>query len=525
MALGNKEQRHDSLNSPNVTQTALGPGKHEQSAQASDLGNFQDADEALQAVGNSSDAGEIDIDEELKTRLLRKIDLHIMPMMCIVYGLSHLDKTTLSYASIMGLETDLNLTKSNYQWLGSIFYIGYLGFEYPTSRLLQRLPLAKYSAFNIILWGLTLSCTAATSNFAGIASVRLLLGMFEAAVTPGFVLFTSQWYTKKEQGLRTGIWCSFNGFANVLGGLVAYGVAQGPFGRSVALAGWKIVFLVWGLITMVMGIIFLLVMPDSPLKTRFLRGSEGRLVIERTRHNQQGIGNKHFKMYQVKEAFADPQTWAFVMFALLWDIPNGGISTFFSQLIVSFGFTAEQSLLYSCPAGVIAAIAILLSGYFGDRFGQRILISSFGLLVSIVGMVLIVALPLTYKGGRLAGYYMVQVSTVSLVALLSLIASNVAGHTKKTTVAALFLIAYCAGNIIGPQIFNARESPRFRSAEITILVCWTVCVLDLGFIRWYYQKQNHKKLAVRAAAEYVKVENSQWLDLTDRENPELIYTL
>ena len=288
MALGNKEQRHDSLNSPNVTQTALGPGKHEQSAQASDLGNFQDADEALQAVGNSSDAGEIDIDEELKTRLLRKIDLHIMPMMCIVYGLSHLDKTTLSYASIMGLETDLNLTKSNYQWLGSIFYIGYLGFEYPTSRLLQRLPLAKYSAFNIILWGLTLSCTAATSNFAGIASVRLLLGMFEAAVTPGFVLFTSQWYTKKEQGLRTGIWCSFNGFANVLGGLVAYGVAQGPFGRSVALAGWKIVFLVWGLITMVMGIIFLLVMPDSPLKTRFLRGSEGRLVIERTRHNQQG---------------------------------------------------------------------------------------------------------------------------------------------------------------------------------------------------------------------------------------------
>ena len=68
-------------------------------------------------------------------------------------------------------------------------------------------------------------------------------------------------------------------------------------------------------------------------------------------------------------------------------------------------------------------------------------------------MVLIVALPLTYKGGRLAGYYMVQVSTVSLVALLSLIASNVAGHTKKTTVAALFLIAYCAGNIIGSAFF------------------------------------------------------------------------
>ena len=288
MAAHKKEEQHDSLNSLKVIQTASGTDKYEQSTQASDLGNLQDADEALQVVRNSGDAEEIAIDEELKTRLLRKIDLHIMPIMCVVYGLNYLDKTTLSYASIMGLETDLNLTKNNYQWLGSIFYFGYLGFEYPTSRLLQRLPLAKYSAFNIILWGLTLSCTAATSNFAGIASVRLILGIFEAAVTPGFVLFTSQWYTKKEQGFRTGIWFSFNGFSHILGGLVAYGVARGTFGRSVALAGWKIIFLVWGLTTMVTGIIFLFVMPDSPLKARFLRDSERRLVIERTRHNQQG---------------------------------------------------------------------------------------------------------------------------------------------------------------------------------------------------------------------------------------------
>ena len=115
--------------------------------------------------------------------------------------------------------------------------------------------------------------------------------------------------------------------------------------------------------------------------------------------------------------------------------------------------TFIQSLLYGCPAGTIAAIAILVSGYFGDRFGQRILISSFGLLIAISGMILIVALPLTNNGGRLAGYYMAQVATVSLVALLSLIASNVAGYTKKTTVAALFLIAYCAGNIIGSAFF------------------------------------------------------------------------
>ena len=69
---------------------------------------------------------------------------------------------------------------------------GYLGWEYPAARLLQRLPLAKYSAFCIIAWGLVLCCFAAVKNFSGAVAVRFFLGMLEASVTPGFALFTSQ---------------------------------------------------------------------------------------------------------------------------------------------------------------------------------------------------------------------------------------------------------------------------------------------------------------------------------------------
>jgi ACS family allantoate permease-like MFS transporter len=72
-----------------------------------------------------------------------------------------------------------------------------------------------------------------------------------------------------------------------------------------------------------------------------------------------------------------------------------------------------------------------------------------GVVTAIVGMVLIVALPLSDNIGRLIGYYMTQASPTGFVALLSLISSNVAGYTKKTTVAALYLIGYCTGNIIG----------------------------------------------------------------------------
>lgn len=111
----------------------------------------------------------------------------------------------------MGFKKDIGLKGDNYQWLGSMFYIGieallstiehepgaysstgYLAWEYPTNRLLQRLPLAKYSSVCIIMWGLTLCCMAAVKNFAGAVVVRFFLGVFEAAVTPGFALFTSQ---------------------------------------------------------------------------------------------------------------------------------------------------------------------------------------------------------------------------------------------------------------------------------------------------------------------------------------------
>ena len=79
--------------------------------------------------------------------------------------------------------------------------------------------MAKYSAGCIILWGAVLACFAAVQSFGGAVAIRFFLGLLEAAVTPGFALLTSQYYTIKEQGLRTGIWFSFNGVAQIVGAI------------------------------------------------------------------------------------------------------------------------------------------------------------------------------------------------------------------------------------------------------------------------------------------------------------------
>jgi hypothetical protein len=91
------------------------------------LKHSHDADEAMKAF----ESGEIiEIDEATNKRLLKIIDRNLIPLMCFVYGLNYLDKTTLSYASVMGIKKDINLVGDDYQWLGSMFYFGYLGWEY-----------------------------------------------------------------------------------------------------------------------------------------------------------------------------------------------------------------------------------------------------------------------------------------------------------------------------------------------------------------------------------------------------------
>lgn len=121
-------------------------------------------------------------------------------------------------------------------------------------------------------------------------------------------------------------------------------------------------------------------------------------------------------------------------------------------------------------------VALLLNGYMGHITNQRILCSLGGLVAALVGTVLIVALPETNNVGRLIGYYLTQASPTAFVALLAMVSSNVAGYTKKTTVAALYLIGYCAGNIIGiyttkPMITTVAANTLIRSPNLPTRRC------------------------------------------------------
>jgi sugar phosphate permease len=136
---------------------------------------------------------ELIADKDMNKRLVRKIDLIILPMLAGTYMLQYIDKSALAYSAVFDLFTDTGISQDQYSWLASIFYFAYLAAEYPWSYLAQKTSLAKVVSGCVMSWGVVLMTTAACKNFAGLAVCRFLLGVFEAPITPCFMMIISMW--------------------------------------------------------------------------------------------------------------------------------------------------------------------------------------------------------------------------------------------------------------------------------------------------------------------------------------------
>lgn len=138
-------------------------------------------DKAAQFLKQANQANIIVTPSE-NARVLRKIDLHLLPIILFVYCLQSLDKTTLSYASVFGLIDDTHLEGQEFSWLGSVVYVAQLVFQPLVAYALVKLPVGKFCATMVFCWGAVLCGMTAAKNFGGLMAARLLLGAFEASV-------------------------------------------------------------------------------------------------------------------------------------------------------------------------------------------------------------------------------------------------------------------------------------------------------------------------------------------------------
>ncbi|KAF2092067.1 MFS transporter [Saccharata proteae CBS 121410] len=452
-------------------------------------------------------------------RLVRKIDWMILPYLCVCYAFFYIDKTTLSYAAIFGIRDDLHLVGTDYNWLSSIFYFGFLAWAFPTNFLLQRLPVGKYLGFNVFLWGALLMCQAGAKNFGTLAAIRALSGAAEACSDPAFMLITSMWYTRRQQPVRIGIWYAANGFGVALGGLLGYGIGQ----IRGSLQSWRYEFLIIGAGCAVWGIVIFTFLPDSPVTAPRLTTRERRIAVERLRNNQTGVENKTLKPYQIVEAFTDPKTYLFFLIGVVSNSPNGGISNFGTIIIKGFGFSTLVTTLLQVPYGAIITLSILSCVFLNDHFATQLNKNTrcyfifLYLIPNIAGSFGLRYVPQSHQIARLWCYYLTGPYNGAFVLILSLSTGNTAGHTKKVVSNAILFLGYCTGNIAGPFFYKTDQAPTYPLGIWSMIVSNLLEVVLVVILRLLLSREN-KRRDEKYGSTRPDLDATAFGDMTDWEN-------
>ncbi|GAA5991234.1 hypothetical protein JCM11641_004028 [Rhodosporidiobolus odoratus] len=490
-------------------------------------------------------------DEELRRtekRLVRKLDMILMPILLVSFGLQYWDKAVFGNAAVFGLLKDLDLSTTHinpetgkavvstlrYSNATAAFYYSYIVAVLPFAILLQRMPLVKTLSLIIFLWGITAILTVVCHSYEGIVVQRVFLGMLECAISPGFVMITNMWYRKKEQAARLGIWYSATGLASAFSGVVNYGL------------GSYMYYFAGGL-TIVWSFVLLLVVPDSPRTSgRWFNEAERAIMIRRSRENLSGrVELGRFNWKQAKEAATDLKLYIFLVMGAGIYIINAAVTGFGSLIIKSFGYSSLQTTALFIPAGFFAAGFIYFFTYLSSRWknGLTYLIPISSLPV-FIGAAIIWGASWENPGVPLFGVYLLATLGSPYVLLLALASANTAGSTKKAITSAFIFIGYCCGNIIGPYtVFLSEKDVKYRSTWIaTFVALGVMCILSL-LLRVLLIRENARRDALAAAAgpeelekhdstslrseeeRECELEKNEREDLTDKENLKYRYTL
>ncbi|KAF3067218.1 hypothetical protein GL218_08549 [Daldinia childiae] len=456
-------------------------------------------------------------------KLLRKLDLHIIPLVMLLYTFSFLDRVNIGNARLYGLETDLGLVGNQFQVAVSIFFVTYLFFEVPSNLVLKPLTPSRYIAFIAFGWGIIATCTGFVHSYGALIAVRVILGVVEAGLFPGLNVYLTFFYTKQELALRVGYLFVSAAIAGALGGLLAYGIGQmdGISGYK----GWRWIFIIEGLPSIVLGVIAFFFLPNDIDHAYFLTPEEKKLANERHfRHYGSTESAQKFSKTDMLAAFKDWKVWMFCLGQFGVDTLLYGYSTFLPTIIRGLGqwSTAEIQLL-TIPCYFVGAMTYMGIAFLSDRMQMRGLFTvAFG-VVSVVGYG--VLLSNSSAGVHYFGCFLVATGLYVTVGLpLAWLPSNTPRYGKRTTANGMQLTSGNAAGIMSSFIYPSADGPRYIVGNAVSLSLVGMAACLFGFLWYWFDRENKKRAEGPLAPAHENLSEDELAELGD-ESPRYKYTI
>ncbi|KAF9230764.1 major facilitator superfamily domain-containing protein [Melanogaster broomeanus] len=378
---------------------------------------------------------------EQETKLWRKIDLQLVPIVTVMYLFSFMDRGN---AKIEGMTTQLNLTGNKYNLalvsrtsnaiICSVWLI-----------LLQRQ----------VVWGIIMTAMGFVKTYPQLVGARLCLGAAEAGLYPGVAYYLTLWYPRYKCQYRIAIFAAAGNLAGAFSGLIAY--ALGAMNGIGGLETWSWIFILDGLATLVVAFIAYFVMVDYPSTARFLTAEERSFVIERQGHG--ATDEEQGAVPQIIAALTDWQVWALSVVQFSIAAPVYGLAYF-----LPFGYSTSTSQLLTVPPYLLAAGTHVTFAHFSDKIRLRSPFILAGHSIALVGFIINISdapsnvkyfgLFLCLMGGSSSG-------------VITWLANNLRGKYKRATGIAIVIMVANVGGAIASNISGVKMRP------VTVITAFT----------------------------------------------------
>ncbi|GAB7336604.1 hypothetical protein MBLNU13_g09857t2 [Cladosporium sp. NU13] len=358
-----------------------------------------------------------------------------MPTLWLMFWLNYLDRNAIATTRLDGLVEDLNLSDSQYQTCVSILFVGYILGQIPSNLLITRLRPSIYMSVCMVVWATVSALTALSKDFKGLLLTRFFLGITEAPYYPGALYLLGIFYTRKEIATRISILYTGNILATAFAGLIAIGIFK--MDGMANLTGWQWLFILQGVVTFAVAIGAAFVLPDDPLKTRWLTEDERALADARIRRDT--VGGKPFMspLAGLKEAACDHKLWLFA-FMQHMHLAANGFKNFFPTAVETLGFNRTITLALTCPPYLIAGVVSIAWSWSSGRFNERTWHITIAKSIAVAGFVLGCA---TLNTG--VRYFAMNVFTTGTYAVNSIVlgwVSSTCGQTKEKKASSLAIV-------------------------------------------------------------------------------------
>ncbi|KAK9466095.1 MFS general substrate transporter [Lipomyces arxii] len=306
---------------------------------------------------------------EEERKLVRKIDLFLLPCIFIMYFLSYMDRINVGNARVAGLQEDLHLSSGQYSIVLIVMIIFYVAGEIPLNMILSKSRPSVFLPTLMMLWGVLTCLISLVKTYHQLVGIRILVGILEAGFAPGVLLMFSSWYKRDEQALRFGIYISAPVIAGAFGGVIAGAVISSLEGKH-GIRGWRWLFIVEGAVTVFWSCCAFFLLLDFPAKTRYLSEREQLLAVARLQndsiaHPVDGVAEiTHTEA--LKQALLNWRTWLCTLgYAIITG--TSSLSYFYPTIVQSLGYKGSKIQYMTVPIYAVAFVCNLSTSYAGDR--------------------------------------------------------------------------------------------------------------------------------------------------------------